>query len=326
MANATAAPARGHKWRVGITAALLAALLAPPLASAQTSVRDDRGALLSFTTPPTRIVSLLPSLTESVCALGACGALVGTDRFSNWPDAVAALPKLGGLEDAQVERIMALKPDLVLATPGARVIERVESLGVKVLVLESRSHADVKRSLEVLARALGRPDAAHDVALRIDAQVAQAAARVPAALRGQRVYFEVDTAPFAAGASSFIGETLARLGLVNIVPAELGPFPQLNPEYVLRAQPQIVLAAQRNLDDMPRRPGWKALQALTQRRHCGFDERTYEVLVRPGPRLGEAAMRLADCLVALEAAGAAARAEAPTLAMPATARAAGGSR
>ena len=127
-----------------------------------------------------------------------------------------------------------------------------------------------------------------------------AAAHVPAALRGQRVYFEVDSAPYAAGAASFIGETLARLGLGNVVPAALGPFPRLNPEFVLRAQPDIVMAPQRSLQEMPLRPGWNTLRALRLRRSCGFDAEHYEVLVRPGPRMGEAALALADCLATLE--------------------------
>jgi iron complex transport system substrate-binding protein len=278
----------------------LALWCAPFGSTAQTTVRDDRGVAVTLAAPPQRIVSLLPSLTESVCALGGCARIVGTDRFSNAPAQVAALPKLGGLEDAQVERIMALKPELVLATPGARVIERMEGLGVPVLALESRTHADVRRTLALLARLLGTPDAADAVLARIDRELEAAAQRVPTALRGQRVYFEVDPTPFAAGAASFIGETLARLGMGNAVPAALGPFPQLNPEFVLRAQPDIVMAARRNLADMPRRPGWSGLRALRERRTCGFDADPYEVLVRPGPRLGEAAATLADCLVALD--------------------------
>jgi len=108
---------------------LLAAL--PPLAAhAQITLRDDRGAAVTLLAPPQRIVSLLPSLTESVCALGACAHLVGTDRFSNAPASVIALPKLGGIDDAQIERIVALKPDVVLVSSSARVTDRLEGLGL----------------------------------------------------------------------------------------------------------------------------------------------------------------------------------------------------
>ena len=277
--------------------AALVALLWPLAALAQATLKDDRGATLVLAAPPQRIVSLLPSLTESVCALGACARLVGTDRFSNSPASVIDLPKLGGIDDAQIERIVALRPDVVLLSTSARVIDRLESLGLKVLVLEARDHADVKRSLTLLAQMLGTPAEAERVWSAIERDTRMAAERVPAELRGQRVYFEVDATPYAAGTGSFIGETLARLGLANAVPAELGPFPKLNPEYVVRLQPDIVMANERNLADMPKRPGWSTLRALQRGHSCGFGLDRYELLIRPGPRLGEAALALADCLV-----------------------------
>lgn len=265
-------------------------------ALAQTVVQDDRGQLLRFGPAPARIVSLVPSLTESVCALDACARLVGTDRHSNWPAEVAALPKLGGLDDAQVERIAALRPDLVLASPSARSVERLEALGLKVIVLRSRSHADVRRSLNVLAAVLGDASRGEAQWRDIQAQLDRAAGRVPASLRGRSVYFEIESSPYAAGASSFIGETLQHLGLRNIAAASLGPFPKLSPEFVVRAQPDIVMAETRNLRGMAQRPGWTGLNALQQQQVCAFDSAHYEVLVRPGPRLGEAALQIADCL------------------------------
>ena len=277
----------------------LLALCLHTAASPQTTLRDDRGATLVLTASPKRIVSLLPSLTESVCALGGCARLVGTDRFSNWPASVSALPKLGGLDDAQIERIVALKPDLVLVATSARVTERLEGLGLKVLVLESRNHADVQRSLGLLGQVLNTPKEADAVWARIERELAQAAAKLPPSLRGARVYFEVDAAPYAAGASSFIGETLSRLGMKNVVPAELGPFPQLSPEFVVQAQPDVVMADARSVAAMPRRPGWSVLRALREGRSCGFAAPRYELLIRPGPRMGEAALLLADCLASL---------------------------
>jgi len=283
-----------------IALCLLAALSG--LVSAQpVTVRDDRGVELAFASSPQRIVSLLPSLTESVCALGACARLVGVDRFSNWPESVRTLPQLGGLEDAQIERVVALKPDLVLAAPSARAIERFEGLGLKVLVLESRDRADVRRTLDVLARVLAAAPQAAAVWSRIERDERLAVERVPSHWRGRRVYFEVDATPYAAGPGSFIGETLAQLGLENIVPNELGPFPKLNPEFVVRAQPDLVIAQHANLAEMPGRPGWAGLRALRGKSICGFGPAAYELLIRPGPRMGEAAQSLAACLAALPA-------------------------
>jgi iron complex transport system substrate-binding protein len=272
---------------------------AGPTAARAQPLRDDRGVTVTLTRPPQRIVSLLPSLTESVCALGACARLVGTDRFSNWPASVVALPKLGGIEDAQLERVVALRPDVVLVSSSARVTERLESLGVKVLALESRNHADVEHTLTLLAQMLGTPAEARRVWDDIERQTKAAVARVPAALHGKRVYFEADAAPYAAGPGSFIGETLTRLGLTNAVPAALGEFPKLNPEYVVKLQPDIVMAVRPSLVDMPKRPGWGGLHALVTGQTCGFPGERYELLIRPGPRMGEAAGVIADCLVAI---------------------------
>ena len=278
--------------------ALFAAALWSTGAMGQTVLRDDRGATHRFAAPPQRIVSLLPSLTETICALGACARLVGTDRYSNWPASVLTLPKLGGLEDAQVERIVALRPDVVLAARSARVIDRLEGLGLRVVVVESQTHADVRRTAVLLAQLIGTPAEAVRLREAIERDMHAAAARVPPSLRGRRVYFEVSSAPYAAGAGSFIGETLARLGMGNIVPPELGPFPKLNPEYVVRARPDIVMASQRAVESMSSRPGWQALDAL-HGHSCGFETERYELLIRPGPRMGEAALAMAECLATL---------------------------
>lgn len=272
----------------------LAAQAAPPVV-----VHDDRGVALRFDAPPQRIVSLLPSLTETLCALGGCSRLVGVDRFSDWPASVKALPQLGGLDDPNIERTVAVRPDLVLAARSARIVDRLEALGLKVLVLESDSHADVERSIRLLAQVLGVPEQGAALWAAIGRETAAAAARVPPRLRGRSVYFEVDNTPYAAGAASFIGQTLQQLGLANVAPASLGPFPKLNPEFVVRAQPAVVMAVRRELLAMPARPGWAGLQALQQGQVCGFETSSYEMLVRPGPRMGEAARVIADCLAGL---------------------------
>jgi len=281
-------------------AVFVAALLAAGAALAQPLVlRDDRGREHRFEAPPQRIVSLLPSLTESVFVLEGGARVVGVDRYSNWPAQVQALPRLGGLDDAQIEAIAQLKPDVVLASTSARALDRLDALGFRVLRLKSESHADVRRSLVLVATLLGTPQAAERVWARLQQELAAAAAGVPPAHRGRRVYFEIGGGPYAAGTTSFIGETLAALGLVNVVPPELGPFPKLNPEFVVRARPDIVMGVQRELRGFAARPGWGAVPAVREGRLCGFESASYEMLTRPGPRLGESAALLVRCLRAL---------------------------
>jgi iron complex transport system substrate-binding protein len=150
-----------------------------------------------------------------------------------------------------------------------------------------------------LATLLGRPAEGERLWRELSARIDAAAARVPAGWRGKRVYFEVASAPYAAGEASFVGETLARLGLGNVVPASMGPFPKLNPEFVVRARPDVMMASASGLAEMPRRPGWSAIPALANGQQCGFPTERYEFLVRPGPRLAEAAEVIVQCLISL---------------------------
>ncbi|MDD2881407.1 MAG: helical backbone metal receptor [Rhodoferax sp.] len=259
-------------------------------------VTDDRGVTVSFAQPPMRIVSLLPSLTETVCELGQCARLVGVDRYSNFPDSVKKLPQVGGGLDPNIEAIVALKPDLVLMATSSRVGDRLQSLGVKVLALEPKTHADVKRVLEKVGQALGVPDAAR-VWRVIDAATQAAAQSLPKNSSNTRVYFEVNPGPYGAGEVSFIGETLTRLGVKNIIPANLGPFPKLNPEFIVRANPDLIMIGQRSLDSMGQRPGWAGMRAVREQRVCVFTTAQSDVLVRPGPRMAEGARLMAKCLI-----------------------------
>ncbi len=282
-------------WRAVLLASVLTLL--GTLAAAATTVLDDRQQPLQIERAPQRIVSLLPSLTETVCALGQCERLVGVDRYSNWPERVRTLPRMGGGLDPNIERIVAQKPDLVLLAGSTRGAERLQALGIAVLRLEPRTQADVQRVLRTVAQALGLPEAqAERVWREIDAGVQAAVQTLPPPARRWRVYVEVGSAPYGASESSFIGETLQRLGVGNILPAALGPFPQVNPEYVVRAQPDVILASRSAESTLRQRPGWSQLPALREQRLCLLTPEQSDVLVRAGPRMAEGARLMVQCL------------------------------
>jgi iron complex transport system substrate-binding protein len=267
-------------------------------------VRDDRNREVVLQHPPQRIVSLLPSLTETVCVLGQCDKLVGVDRYSNWPQSVEKLPRLGGGIDPQLESVLALKPDLVLMATSARGADRLQALGLTVLIFEPRTYADVQRVLQQLALALGVSAKEGEALWRsMQDEVKAAAQTVPEALRGQRVYIEVSAAPYGASEGSFMGETLQRLGARNILPASMGPFPKVNPEFVVQAQPDLIMVGDSQLASMRTRPGWSNLRAMRAQRVCHFKPAQSDVLVRPGPRMGEGARLMAHCLAQMGAHG-----------------------
>lgn len=281
-------------------AALWLGALAWPVQAAP--VADDRGVAVTLPAAPQRVIAMLPSLAETVCELGACGRLVAVDSFADWPAAVRGLPRVGGVEDPDIERIVSLAPDLVLLSATSPAIGRLQALGVPVFGVELKTLADVRRSVQRIGDVLQVPGAPA-LWRRIEAGLAQAAQALPAGARGTSVYFEVAAGPYAAGEASHIGELLARLGAVNIVPASLGSVPRLNPEFVVRADPQVIMLAAGSDGPLAARPGWSRIRAVREGRVCRFTPAESNVVSRPGPRLVEAARILAGCLRGAAAGG-----------------------
>jgi len=289
--------------------ALLGAISMVPQALAQNAassnnimpyqLTDDRGRIVVIDKAPQRVITLLPSLGEIVCELKACDLLVGVDRYSNWPERVKSLPKLGGLDDTKLEALVKLKPDLVLLARSSRVTQRLESMGIKVVALEPQSQEDMHRVIQHIAGALHLPNAkerAETLWQSIQQKLDTAAVRVPKAAKGARIYFEAGTGYFAAGEASYIGETLKRLGLVNVVTPAMGSFPQVNPEFVVKANPQIIFMGERAATDLKTRPGWQRIEAIQKQRICSFTPDQSDIVVRSGPRIPEAADLMVACL------------------------------
>jgi iron complex transport system substrate-binding protein len=267
------------------------------LSASATTVSDDRQQTIHIPAAPQRIVSLLPSLTETVCVLGRCERLVGVDRYSNWPASVRSVPVVGGGLDPSIERIVALKPDLVLAAGSTRGAERLEALGLRVLRLEPSNHADAQRVFMAVGQALHLSEGDVQRAWQgIEAEVKTEVGGLSPAARSMRVYVEVSPTPHGASESSFIGETLQRMGVGNILPGRLGPFPQVNPEFVVLAQPDVILVGDSSRDSLLKRPGWSRLSAIQQQRVCVLTPAESDMLVRAGPRMAEGVRLMVACL------------------------------
>jgi len=290
--RASHAPALGLLALVFMAAVGLAA--AAPIVLVDSAHHAHR-----FEHPPERIASLLPSLTETVCRLQACNRLVIVDRYSDWPRSVAHLPKAGGLEDADVERIVSERPDIVLLAHAPRLEERLRSLGLDVFEFETESYAAIGQNVLTIGAMLAVPQRAQHLNQQIQRSVEEIATATRNRLAGHAplVYFEVDPAPYGAGPQSFIGEMLARAGARNIITADLGPFPKLNPEYIVRANPDVIFTSPAEVSELPERPGWDRIRAVREHRICSFAPEIRDTIVRPGPRVAEGFKALSDCLL-----------------------------
>jgi len=265
------------------------------LTQAAIQVTDDRGKTITLNSPPQRLISLLPSLTESICALGKCSNLVGIDRFSNWPLSLQSLPKLGGISDSNLEGIVQLKPDLVLVDRSSPIIARLEGLNIPVMAFDIKTMADEERALQKMGLALGSNESDR-VWKQIQAEITRANKQLDGSQKNMKVYFEINAAPYAAGRTSFIGELLAKLEVNNIIPDSLGAFPKINPEFVVQARPEIIMLSETRVADMKKRPGWNSIPAIAKNHICAFSKEQSDILVRPGPRMGQAALILSQCI------------------------------
>ncbi len=283
---------------IGQTAAGVALLLGAAAPAVSLVLHDDLKRAVDFAHPPQRIVSLLPSLTETVCALGACDRLVATDRYSDWPVQVKSLPKAGGIDDAQIELIVSLRPDLVLLSSSQRITDRLRDLELVSFALNTDRFSDIGHTVRTIGDILGVPERAQRLNESLTAAVHEIGAQAMARRRGDgpSVYFEVDGPPYAAGPSSYIGELLTRLGTRNIVTPDMGAFPQLNPEYVVRHDPDVIFVSPAEAAHLAERPGWDRIRAVREQRVCAFAPAVRDSIVRPGPRVADGMRAIADCL------------------------------
>ncbi len=248
------------------------------------SVRDDLGRTVVLEAEPHRIVALLPSHTETLFALGVGDRVVGVDDFSDFPAEAARLPKLGGLYEPHVEQVLALAPDLVLASEGGPAAERLAERGLVVWAGSPARLDDVYRVIETVGRLVGKADAGAALSARVRADVERVEKEARGARR-VRVYYELDPTPYTVGPGSFLGTMLAKVGGDNIVPAALGDFPQISPELVIAGDPELMLGL--TVDEAAIRPGWSHLTAVRHRAVHKLTPAEQNLVTRPGPRLGE---------------------------------------
>jgi iron complex transport system substrate-binding protein len=285
--------------RRGILVSLLALLCGSAARAGQPIVVVDAAHHeVSFAHPPQRIASLLPSLTETVCELEECARLVVVDRYSDWPESVTRLPKAGGLEDIDIEQIVSVHPDVVLLAHEPRIRERLDALGLIVVEFTTDTYSDIAHNVSVIAALLNVPERARRVNRQIQQSMEEIATATRTALEGRapRVYYEVDPVPYGAGPQSFIGQMLGRTGAHNILSTDLGPFPKLNPEYVVRANPDVIFVSPIDAPYLAERPGWRQIRAIREGRICAFAPAVRDTIVRPGPRIAQGFKALTDCL------------------------------
>jgi iron complex transport system substrate-binding protein len=260
--------------------------------------------------PARRVVSLNPSLTAMVVALGGRELLVGVDDYSARSPAAAGLPSVGGLYNPSLEAVVALAPDLVVFVPSAEqrgFRERLEALAIPRLVLDPVSFEDVLAAIRQIGAAIGREReaAARVAAIRATRARVEAAARPLPPLRGVLVLQREPL--FVAGAGTFVDDMLHSLRVTNLAAEQPGRWPRLAREWLLVAAPELILDA--SPDPEPARSHWERWPSLPAVVKGAVVDVPEGIATLPGPDLDEALLTLAAAARG-EAFAAALRAEA----------------
>jgi iron complex transport system substrate-binding protein len=250
--------------------------------------------------PPQRVVSLIPSVTETILALGAADRLVARSDFDTDP-ALAHLPTVGQGLTPSLEQLTMLQPELVIAWPdneSRSVMTRLADLGVTIYTPQIQTLADIDRTTRELGEMMGLEIAAASLIATIDAELD--AIRQAVADRGRlTVFYVVWYAPATTtGAGTYVHELIEIAGGHNIFEDTPGLWPTVSLEEVLNRQPDVVLLSQTeeihvDLEQLRAAPGWRDLQAVRDGRVLQIDADLYN---RPGPRVIEAARQLAHLL------------------------------
>ena len=250
------------------------------------------------TSPAARVVSLAPSITEIVYALGAGDRLVGVCAQCDYPPAAARLPRVGGYLVPSVEAVVAARPDVVLVvpSPGNRdAVRAVEQAGVRVVVVQDRTLADLWASMRAVAAALGRPEAGEhlvtDVQRRLDAVHGRVAGLPP-----RRVLLVVGHTPLVvAGHGTLQDELVAAAGGVNVAADAGGVWPQISLELVVARAPEVIVDAAMGTEEGRHDlfAGLPTVPAVRDGRVVAF---AGEAIFRAGPRVPEAARDLAAAI------------------------------
>ncbi|MDR1011526.1 MAG: helical backbone metal receptor [Opitutaceae bacterium] len=268
---------------------------------------DGLGRAVTLKARPQRIISLTPSNTEMLFAVGNGANVAGDTRFCDYPDAAKTLPKIGGFaaRTISIEAIIALKPDLVVAGDKSQetVIEALERLGIPVIASAVTDYESLYAALELHGKIAGRETGAaaviREIRRRVEAVRARAA-EIPKEKR-LRVYWETFDEPLmSAGPRSFVGQQIALAGGMNIFADARETYPHVSAEAVIARDPQIILAPGfmgarpiLSLERLLRRPGWQNITAVRERRMVVLPD---NLVSRAGPRLVEGLELMAAAL------------------------------
>ncbi len=253
------------------------------------TITDGAGVNITFNSAPTRIVSLAPSNTEILFALGLGEQVVGVTEYGDYPEEALEKEKIGGFNTISTEKVVALNPGLILATGGvqAEVVEQLRGLNLPVVVIDSENLEDILSNIQLIGRITWRTSEAQT--LIKDLQKRIGAVRAKGKSTGVKVMYIVWGDPLmVAGPDSFADDLIVKAGGVNIFADAATQYPTVTLESVISRDPEVIIASDSiglELVDLKDLPGWSETSAVQNGRLYTIDA---DIISRPGPRIVDA--------------------------------------
>jgi len=264
------------------------------------SAIDSRGKEIHLEKKPTRIISLAPGNTEILFSLGLDEEIIGVTDYCDWPEKAKTKEKIGGFATPNIEKIVSLGPDIVLATGGVqeKAVLALEELGIKAFVLEAETIDDLLARIKDVGKLLGKSEEAENLVNSLKKRIEAAKNKIGKIPEAQRpkVFIEVWSDPLmTTGKESFVHNVVELAGGKNIFEIK-GKFQTINAEAVIEANPEVILVSihgETNIDELYKRPGWQMIKAVKQKRVYQVNP---DAISRPGPRLVDALEEVAKIL------------------------------
>ena len=286
----------------------LAPTIAPPTAAPATSAPaafpltlvDDAGRSVTLKAAPQRVVSLAPSNTESIYALGRGSLVVGVTEYCDYPPEAKLKPKIGGYTKIDLEKVVSLSPDLVLATSihAKDIVPELASRGLTVFVVEPKNVDELISKLTTFGKLLGANDEASKLSMQLKSRLDSVTAKVATVKTKPRVFYEIDKTLYTPGPGSFIDDLLTKAGAANIASDAKSAYAQLSPEALIAKDPEVILLGDMNFGETPDqvkiRPGWTNIAAVKTGRIIPITDEN--VISRPGPRIVDGVELVAPAL------------------------------
>ncbi len=265
-------------------------------------VRDDLGREVRIHKQPETIVSLAPSNTEILFELGLGDKVIAVSEYCNYPLEAQNKIKIGGFSTVNIEKVVSLKPDLVLATGRIQeaTVEELERVGLTVIALAARSIEDIFENIRLVAKATGQLETARELTTNLERRIKAVTDKIKDLPESQRptVFYEVEYEPLmTAGPGTFIDDLIHLSGGLNIASDSATKYPVYNLEILIERNPEVIIISLEHgsiavsVEGVKSRKRWKIIDAVKNNQVYGINA---DIVSRSGPRIVDALEEIAS--------------------------------